>query len=297
MAVLDRALQLQANTPTPMAQMAQRRIEANDRQQKNELMSLNIASKKRDAADRQNLTPLYDKWGKAASGPAGDADRQQTLGEIARVDPGKAQEMQKGQQDIRAKAEKFKQQQLDTTKQVFEMSEAKRKKAHEAAAQDAAKAQWAKEGGTERWDQVGFKDAKGQPIPFEKADSIIAKGKVMTGIFDFVGNVKQQQKTVLERDVPLISRIAGVSEKEALKMKMQGKKESESDIRAMLVSKLIPVTGGDGEEIEEKILELLPLILGPQPSQAPAGGAEQSGQQAPGGTPAGEGGDFSSLWK
>jgi len=291
MGVLDKALQYSSQTPSPLSVMAQGRNEAQARQQNNELMQINIASKRRDIKDRENLTPLYNKWGGAASGTSGDAQRGEALQGINRIDPAKGLAIQKQQQELSQGAQQFQKQQLTILKQIREMDDATRTRAHKASAQLGAKAQWAKRAGKEVWDRQGFKGKDGKPVPFEKADSVIGRAMVVKGIFDFNDDMNAKNKTALERDVPFIAKTLGVSNAEALRWKkgMSGKRDSE--IRAGIINKLIAAGYEDKDELEQKLSEIMPLITGQ--AAEPSGAAPEQG----GADPAGADGDFSSLWK
>lgn len=233
--VLSQAIRYQAARQTPLELMWQKRQDLEDRAYEQGLQGLNAADKisniasrnvetavkQRDLRDRENLTPLYEQWSTAPQGKAGDTQRQQALQSIGAIDPAKAQELQKGQQeseDLR----------LTMLKKIDDMSDTKRERAQNEAAQLAAKAQWAKEGGPDRWKQA-FPD-----VPFEDADKVIAKGKVVKGVFDFYQQAKDKM-TAVESEARFYAKELNIPMKEAIEYRNA---QNDAQLRTSILNSL-----------------------------------------------------------
>lgn len=255
--ILDSTLEYQRGKQSPLQYMAQQRNAATDRRQKEEMSNLQIQAKKRDAADRANLSPAYEQWSMAPQGKAGAGQRKSALQTIGGIDPKKAQNMQKGQADMQQAQVQRQKTQVEIQKKIYDMKASERTAAAKKAAGKAATFQWLADQGEEKWNAAGLKDAKGQSLPFSRATEMITKSKMLSEQFDFY-KTASAKKTALMQDVPYIAKTLKVSEKEAMEIKMAGKEKSETDRRVFFMGKLMDAayTGSRLEQELEKMMRM-----------------------------------------
>ena len=175
-----------------------------------------MASQRREQQKDLVMGELYNQY--RGEGPQSEA----ALMQMYRVDPQMTQDLVKGGQEVNKGGALVRQ-------KIVEASKAEREEAQAKIEEKTYKAVWANT--AKRWEEAGFKDKQGNPVPFSERDRIIAQGVGLRKVFeDVMATEKRLEKkgttkdtrTALQKEVPFIAEKLGITEEEAMQLRLQG---------------------------------------------------------------------------